>query len=45
MCVRKCIAELFLQVFERVAGVIGLAAALLDVEVQAARRAYRAVVA
>jgi hypothetical protein len=45
MSVRKCVAELFLQVFERVARAIGYAAALLDGEVQAARRAYRAVAA
>lgn len=46
MSVRKCIAEVFLQVFERIAGELrSIAQALLHPEVQAARRAYRAVVA
>ncbi len=45
MSARKSIAELFLHIFEATVRAIGYAAALLDAEVQAARRAYRAVLA
>lgn len=43
MSVLKQIAEIFLQVFAEACGRVGYALALLDAEVQLARRAYMAI--
>lgn len=45
MSVLKEVAELFLRTFEKAVRAVGYAAALMHAEVQAARRAYRAVIA